>query len=300
MQYISTTNAQKQSLLNSVAAERRIGESFWIADSDDTGVIFQEQSGPTSLGDMMAIVFCYSGEAKFVLDMREYTMKAPFMATIRGKVIVDIEQVSNDYKAFYYCFSEAFASHLFNRLEDTYEFNRCVRERPAIQLNQSAMESIELNRKLIEAAMSEYDNAYREEAVRCLVQSLYYSYKTRYFTVARHMAGGHTDTVVNKFMSLVKDNHYAARDVNFYANKLCITPKYLSRLVKQSTGKTAYAWITDAVIQEAKMMLRCSDDTIAEISDKLGFSSQVFFSKYFKNVVGVSPREYRKENLKIN
>lgn len=97
----------------------------------------------------------------------------------------------------------------------------------------------------------------------------------------------------NKFMALVKQHHAGARGVKFYADKLCLTPNYLSGVIKQYTGKTATEWVNDYVILEAKIMLKDSELSIAQIADKLHFTSQSAFGKYFKQQTGFGPRQYR-------
>jgi AraC family transcriptional activator of pobA len=85
------------------------------------------------------------------------------------------------------------------------------------------------------------------------------------------------------------------RGVNFYARKLCITPKHLSWAVKEVSGKTAGTWIDEAVILEAKTLLKSSDMNIQQISEELNFANQSFFGKYFKHYTGMSPKEYKKK-----
>lgn len=97
----------------------------------------------------------------------------------------------------------------------------------------------------------------------------------------------------NKFMALVKLYHTYARGVKFYAGKLCLTPNYLSGAIKEYTGKTAAEWVDEYVILEAKIMLKDSSLSIQEISYKLNFPSQSAFGKYFRQQVGVSPKQYR-------
>ncbi|WP_321437721.1 helix-turn-helix domain-containing protein [uncultured Bacteroides sp.] len=96
------------------------------------------------------------------------------------------------------------------------------------------------------------------------------------------------------FLGLVKLYSHEQRQVKFYANKLCITPKYLSLLIKQTTGKSANEWINNAVIIEAKYLLRTSGNSVKEVSFKLNFANQSFFGKYFKKIVGISPRDYQR------
>lgn len=83
------------------------------------------------------------------------------------------------------------------------------------------------------------------------------------------------------------------RSVTFYAEQLCITPKYFSSLVKKLSGKSAAQWIDNYVILEAKNLLKYSDMSIQEIAYRLNFSTQSFFGKYFKHQTGLSPTQYR-------
>jgi AraC-like DNA-binding protein len=81
----------------------------------------------------------------------------------------------------------------------------------------------------------------------------------------------------------------------FYADRMCFTPKYLSKVIKENSGKSANSWIDDYVILEAKAMLKSTNMTVQQINDELNFPSQSFFGKYFKRIVGVSPKEYKRK-----
>jgi len=100
------------------------------------------------------------------------------------------------------------------------------------------------------------------------------------------------------FILLVKQYASEQRQVCYYADKLCITPQYLSTLVKATTGLTANEWIKDSVVNMAKHLIQTSgNSTIKEISYALNFSNPSFFGKYFKKAVGISPIEYQKTLL---
>ena len=100
--------------------------------------------------------------------------------------------------------------------------------------------------------------------------------------------------VFERFLALVTEYHNEQRGVAFYADKLCLTPKYLSKLVKQASGRSAPDWIDSFVILEAKNMLKYSDKTIKEIVFALHFPNQSVFYKFFKAHTGLTPSEYRK------
>ena len=100
-----------------------------------------------------------------------------------------------------------------------------------------------------------------------------------------------------KFILAVSEHFRTHRQVNYYANKLCISAKHLSSVVKEISGRTAGEWIENYVTMEAKVLLRTTDMTIQEIATNLNFLNQSFFGKYFKHITGVSPTAYRKANM---
>ena len=99
--------------------------------------------------------------------------------------------------------------------------------------------------------------------------------------------------IADRFIRLVQEHFRTERFLDFYATKLDITPKHLSRTIKQQTGTSAVDWINRFVILEAKVMLRSSNLNIQQIAEELNFPSQSFFGKYFKKATGISPKDYR-------
>lgn len=81
--------------------------------------------------------------------------------------------------------------------------------------------------------------------------------------------------------------------MQFYADQLHLTPKYFSKLIKQSTGKTAGEWIDELVIVAAKGMLKSSNLTVAQISEELNFANPSFFGRYFKSKTGLTPKQFQ-------
>lgn len=108
---------------------------------------------------------------------------------------------------------------------------------------------------------------------------------------------GRAVQIFDNFMSLLKQYHNSDRTLQFYADKMCLTPKYVSMMIKDYSGKCALNWINEYVIIEAKMMLRYTTLTIQEISNRLNFPTQSAFGKYFKRQVGLGPKQYRTNTL---
>lgn len=95
------------------------------------------------------------------------------------------------------------------------------------------------------------------------------------------------------YRHLTAEAFRAEHNVGFYAGRLAITPKYLSSLIRDISGLSAPQWINDYIVVEAKTLLKSSDMNIKQIAEYLYFPNPSFFSKYFKQHTGVSPKEYR-------
>lgn len=107
-------------------------------------------------------------------------------------------------------------------------------------------------------------------------------------------SGARAALTYDRFMKLVTEYHSRERGMQFYADKLCLTPKYLSKIVKEASGRSGPEWIDDFVILEAKNLLRYSDESIKEIAYKLNFPSASVFNKFFKAKTGLGPSDYRR------
>jgi len=105
----------------------------------------------------------------------------------------------------------------------------------------------------------------------------------------------HDKDLFNRFLQILSEQELKRQRVSFYAEQLNITSKYLSAISKKVSGKTPMRWITESVMQDCYVLLRESDMTVKEISNKLGFPNSSFFGQYFREEAGVTPVEYRKE-----
>ncbi len=103
------------------------------------------------------------------------------------------------------------------------------------------------------------------------------------------------EEVFNRFLELVNKYAVRERNVSFYADRLYLTPRYLSTLIRQISGRTIMDWINEAVLQEAKLMLRHSDKLVYQVSDALNFPNASFFCKFFRRLTGKTPNEYKQE-----
>lgn len=142
-----------------------------------------------------------------------------------------------------------------------------------------------------------HDEPFPKDVVRSLMSALFHQidvYRTRE-RAEENRRRTRQEEVFNRFLSLVNKYAVCERNIGFYAENLYLTPRYLSTLIKQISGRTVMDWINEAVIQEAKLRLRHSDKLIYQVADELNFPNASFFCKYFRRMVGKTPYEYRQE-----
>lgn len=102
-----------------------------------------------------------------------------------------------------------------------------------------------------------------------------------------------SEMLTDAFFALLHRHYSTERTLAFYADRLCITTKYLSKVIRRTTGHTVYFWIEEFVTKEARRLLRSTDDTVTEIAERLYFPNSSFFAKFFRRHTGLSPVEYR-------
>ena len=122
-----------------------------------------------------------------------------------------------------------------------------------------------------------------------------------YHYLAEHPEGqnnshNRAEEYFKQFTHLLGEHFREERSVGFYARQLCITPKYLTTLIKRISGQSVSEWIDNYVILEAKTLLKYSTMSIQEIAYYLNFPNQSFFGSYFKRNTGMSPSQYKAQN----
>lgn len=137
------------------------------------------------------------------------------------------------------------------------------------------------------------------ELVKSMGQTICYEVLNIYFTnrPLQPLSQNKKDVVFQHFMLSLYRFYRKERDVTFYAGLQHLSPRYFSTIVKEKSGSSASQWIIQMVITEAKQLLETSDLSIKEIATQLNFPTQSFFGKYFKQYAGVSPKDYRKDEL---
>ena len=136
---------------------------------------------------------------------------------------------------------------------------------------------------------------YHRPTVTALVAALMHHYDRLFNQQAAHLAAtrSHEQTIFDRFIQLVNQHCREQHQIRYYADRMCLTERYLGTVIRQTSGTTAKDWIDRALIAHAKVLLRHTDKSVVQIADELCFPNPSFFSKYFKRLTGSTPQQYR-------
>lgn len=170
---------------------------------------------------------------------------------------------------------------------------------PAVRLTSGEIQKLLRYFDMMELHAHEEITIFSINVARSLCAAIFYELlQINYMRINRHAdemgSTRRRTTYVHDFMRLVHFNYMNHRTLAFYAEKLFISPKYLTVLVKEATGRSATEWIDEFVIIEAKNLLRFSGKNIQQVAYALNFPNQSSFGKYFKRLTGISPMAYQK------
>lgn len=248
------------------------------------------------LADTATAVFLTKGSMVISINMEDYHVKAPAMVVYMEGMIVCQKSISKNADMDVICISRELTDDILSSSAVYGKLRARIQNAPLFLLSGLEKVTFAFNYLLLNMVRMQ-DTPYRLEAARHLILTLFYGFVLSDPKTLSETRGLHSDSITDRFFHLVRENYRAERTVSFYADKLCITPKYLSQAVKDASGKPALEWIDDYVCAEAKALLRSTDLSIDQISDNLGFANQSLFGKYFKRVIGMSPRMYRSQVL---
>lgn len=148
----------------------------------------------------------------------------------------------------------------------------------------------------IKSYISDETHLYRSPMIRNEVMNLFWDIDNSRWKKHgdKEIELSHTELLREKFREMLVEKCRQHRDVGFYARELCVTPDYLSKVVREYDGGSAIKWIATAIATEAKYLIRHPEKTINQIAQELNFPDQSSFGKFFKKQTGMSPKEYRK------
>lgn len=259
-----------------------------------------ESRYPLRLKDSLLIVVL-SGEVNIEMNYQSHVLEGHMVVQLtEDDIILNISH-SIDFAGYLVLISSELRSEIKSmttgiRLPKAHRLKRAY---PIQKLDDKEFSRIIVHIRNIQSYLSDNTHLYRSLLIRNEVINLFLNLDNS--REKKHGDGAvelsHAGLLRERFRELLVEKCREHRDVSYYASELCITPDYLSRIIREYDGGSAIKWIATAVVTEAKYLMRQPGKTINEVALEMNFPDQSTFGKFFKKNTGISPKEYKKEPL---
>lgn len=241
----------------------------------------------------LLIVLCNGGNGFGAINLHPIHLQKDSLLIALPSQIAESQNMDEDFKGTFLVLSERFLSRI--NIGDVYLFHRGVENNPVHQLDERTARTFRSLIDLVHNIMLSGDNSSGMEEIFSLISRLFFIMISRIINPSSDAqeTGQRHGEVMLQFLQLLRRHYREHREVGFYADKMNITAKYMTTLVKKASGKSAIQWIEDYVILEAKAQLSSTVNIVQQIAFDLNFPSQSLFGRYFKRAVGMSPSDYR-------
>ena len=267
-----------------------LGNELLIADHFDVKRVFP----PYFRTAMPVCIFLKKGYLRGRCNLMDIEAMAPCMSILLPDQILEFTESSEDLEGMIVLMSARFTERLNIKVD--FDMMQTFQSQRVIPLNEEALATMLQFCEMVKRLSQFPDHPFLMETAVNLTRAFFFGAGYFFHQRPETVAQSRGEQLVDGFLKLVQMHCRQERQLDFYAQELCISAKYLAATVKAVTGKTAGDWIEDYVMLEAKAMLTNTDMTISQISDHLHFPDTSTFGKYFRRHTGLSPKEFKKQS----
>lgn len=238
------------------------------------------------------------GETSLTSNLQEFRLKKDSLFIFSPKHILQV-QSNNRFKAHLIVIAPDFLKRINIDTKRMMPLFLQFGSLPCMELTHAESQSLRSFISMVEQELKGSETDFSSEIIGGLIAATIYKVGdilTHYLTEHPEVDSpihNRAEEYFRQFTELLGEHYKHERSVGFYARQLCITPKYLTTLIKRISGKSVSEWIDNYVILEAKMLLKYSNMSVQEIAYYLNFPNQSFFGSYFKRNAGMSPSQYK-------
>lgn len=238
------------------------------------------------------------GETSLTSNLQEFRLKKDSLFIFSPKHILQV-QTNNRFKAHLIVIAPDFLKRINIDTKRMMPLFLQFGSLPCMELTHAESQSLRSFISMVEQELKGSETDFSSEIIGGLIAATIYKVGdilTHYLTEHPEVDSpihNRAEEYFRQFTELLGEHYKHERSVGFYARQLCITPKYLTTLIKRISGKSVSEWIDNYVILEAKTLLKYSNMSVQEIAYYLNFPNQSFFGSYFKRNAGMSPSQYK-------
>ena len=236
------------------------------------------------------------GEIDIHIDYISYKVGKNSLTMIMPTHITHFIEGNNDIKGWILVISKSYLESYSTQAPSAMSYMQ-IKKHPMTQLEHDEYQSLYPSLNYMRTRMNQHTHLFHQEAVKLAIQMFFFDLGNLFFGKKKyHITASlsRKEEIFADFQTLLREHCKKQHDVKFYANKLCITTQYLSSILKEQSGRSASQWIQEALIIEAKGLLKSPRINVQQVADKLYFPDQSTFGKFFKKHTGLSPMTFRK------
>lgn len=245
--------------------------------------------------DSGAILLCLGGTARVTINLHTGQVREHTLMLLLPGAILMFSDASDDFRIAYCAFSRALFAEASFRLDPS--FFHFLNENPITERLDDGGKGADIWLQMAAYTYADRQNIFRNTIIKNRLQNVFleiYDKIQRNLSRQRTAEGNNRQReLFMRFISLVHEHCCEQREVAYYADKLCITTRYLSTVVGNVSSKTPKEIIDRMVLLEIKVLLQSTDLSVTEIADRLHFPDQSYLGRYFKKRTGLSPTAYR-------
>lgn len=237
------------------------------------------------------------GSVKCEIDGQPIEVSAGSSIVALSKQYVMLNSCSDDLESMLYFFTREVADSLL--VGSSYAIFKEIQRQPVVTLDEFSMHVLTQTFGLLETTLSHPEADQMLDVCISIINTTFrLAAPQNLLEVPNKDMENRDESLTLQFVAAIEKHYRKQHEVQFYAKLLCVTPKYLSTCVKKASGSPANQWINRYIMRDAKNMLAFGNLPIKEISRQLGFDDQLLFGKYFRRQTGMSPTQFRQQNIK--
>lgn len=238
----------------------------------------------------MVICLCNIQDGDVSIDGKTHSLKGPTIAILPENHMVSFSGMTGIDPMMHIALTTDYILNMPSPIDtNIFSYSRYI---PVMHISDSKYEDF-LSYFSFLYKESKEESIYQEEIIRSILYALILEISGEYEKQYNLKSGARikSDDLSDKFFHLLAVYYKENRTVRFYADKLNITAKYLTTAIKKATGRPVLDWLHEAVLIEAKMLLKTTDLTVQQVSERLNFSSLSSFIQFFRKHTGTTPKK---------
>ncbi len=283
----------------------KVTDNEKIVYKDDRMIIIDNSNVTDTLNtspiksEWFVALLCIEGESTIYINNEMYSIHKNDILLCHPQTIFEHKITNLDFKYCGFCLSPEYVKQISLISSNSWNAILFIENNPIIALDENESSLFLQYYNLIRSKFETESQHHLKQLIDMLLQAFIYEFhdsmeKRIKIDPPQYNSA---DNLFISFLDILVNSYPKQRSVSYYAEKLFVTPKYLSAICKEISGETASDLITRYVKKDIENLLKQPNKTIKEIANELDFANLSFFGKYVKRIFGVSPKEYR-ENIK--